>query len=117
MFFVITKEQLRFVVPSSIRIPLSMTIEPIQFALKHFNFMIYSLRFISREPYEITEVRNPLTGIPIYICFLYCYILIFTLFTIFKETAENLKNVVFAVAEKILEFEDFKKEIEKKLIL
>ena len=58
--------------------------------------MIYSLRFISREPYEITEVRNPLTGIQIqiYICFLYCYILIFTLFTIFKETAENVKNVV-----------------------
>ena len=77
--------------------------------------MIYSIRFISREPYEITEVRNPLTGIQIYICFLYCYILIFTLFTIFKETAENVKNVVFAVAEKILEFEDFKKEIEKKI--
>ena len=79
--------------------------------------MIYSLRFISREPYEITEVRNPLTGIQIqiYICFLYCYILIFTLFTIFKETAENVKNVVFAVAERILDFEDFKKEIEKKI--
>ena len=71
-----------------------------------------------REPYEITEVRNPLTGIIFNVYFYFNTIngriLKINQLIFFKDT-ENVKNVVLAVAEKILELEDFKKEIAKKI--